>query len=251
LKQYLEGLLQNLESKNHGLLSARLGSLKSVFPFNEYEYILMFLVDREVITFEQYEGLREKYVSSNPYLELYGIAPRAFGEIWGHPHIMDIDNRFKKPHKKLDSTYEGQYDLWFEGMKVEVKACRAINTRKRGNLMAKALRYGSHEPFWMNYQQIKVDMADVFVFIGVWIDKIVYWVMSKEEIKKNRYLSPQHRGGIEYQIGITHRNISEFDIYRVEPHKLGKMVLKKAKKSGIAEVDRSPNLDGGVGLLPS
>ena len=25
--------------------------------------------------------------------------------------------------------------------------------------MAKDLRYGSDEPFWMNYQQIKVDMA--------------------------------------------------------------------------------------------
>lgn len=230
LKQYLEGLIKNLKPNNHQLLTVRLGSLRSVFPFNEYEYILMFLLDKGIITFQQYEKLREKYVSSNPYLELYGIAPRTFGEIWGHPHIMDIDNSFRKPDKKLDPTYEGQYDLWFDGIKVEVKACRAINTKKRGNLMAKALRYGSDEPFWMNYQQIKADMADVFVFIGVWIDKIVYWVMSKEEIKKNKYLSPQHRGGIEYQIGITHKNITEFDTYKVEPNKLGETVLKKGKK---------------------
>ncbi len=230
LKQYLEGFIQNLKPKNNQLLSARLGSLKSVFPFNEYEYILMFLLDKEIITFQEYEKLREKYVSSNPFLELYGIAPRAFGEIWGHAHIMDIDNRFRKPNKELDPAYEGQYDLWFEGIKVEVKACRAINTKKRGNLMAKALTYGSDEPFWMNYQQIKADMADAFVFIGVWIDKIIYWVMSKEEIKKNRYLSTQHRGGIEYQIGITHKNIPEFIVYRVEPHKLGEIVLKKGKR---------------------
>lgn len=230
LKQYLEGLIKNLKPNNHQLLTVRLGSLRSVFPFNEYEYILMFLLDKGIITFQQYEKLREKYVSSNPYLELYGITPRTFGEIWGHPHIMDIDNSFRKPDKKLDPTYEGQYDLWFDGIKVEVKACRAINTKKRGNLMAKALRYGSDEPFWMNYQQIKADMADVFVFIGVWIDKIVYWVMSKEEIKKNKYLSPQHRGGIEYQIGITHKNITEFDTYKVEPNKLGETVLKKGKK---------------------
>jgi len=230
LKQYLENLIQSLKPKNHRLLSARLESLKSVFPFNEYEYILMFLRDKEIITFRQYEELREKYVSSNPYLELYGIAPRTFGEIWGHPHIMDIDNRFRKPNKKFDPAYEGQYDLWFEGVKVEVKACRAINTKKRGNLMAKALRYGSDEPFWMNYQQIKVDMADAFVFIGVWIDRIVYWALSKEEVKKNRYLSPQHRGGIEYQIGITNKNITEFDIYRVEPNELGDVILKKGKE---------------------
>lgn len=227
LKQYLEKLSENLKPKNHKLLSARLGSLRSVFPFNEYEYILMFLLDKKIITFQQYEELREKYVSSNPYLELYSIAPRIFGEIWGHSHIMDIDSRFKKPNKELDPTYEGQYDLWFEGVKVEVKACRAINTKKRGNLMAKALTYGSDEPFWMNYQQIKADLSDVFIFIGVWVDKIVYWVMSKEEIKKNKYLSPQHRGGIEYQIGITYKSISEFDVYRVEPQKIGKMVFWK------------------------
>ena len=74
LKQYLENLTQSLKSKNHQLLKARLGSLISVFPFNEYEYILMFLLDREIITFQEYEKLREKYVASNPYLELYGIA---------------------------------------------------------------------------------------------------------------------------------------------------------------------------------
>jgi hypothetical protein len=230
LKQYLEGFIRNLKPKNYHLLTARLGSLKSVFPFNEYEYILMFLLDKEIITFRQYEELRKKYVSSNPYLELYSIAPRVFGEIWGHHHIMDIDNRFKKPNKNIDPAFEGQYDLWFEGVKVEVKACRAINTKKRGNLMEKALRYDSNEPFWMNYQQIKADMADVFIFIGVWIDKIVYWVMSRKEIKENKYLSPQHRGGIEYQIGMTHKNISEFDIYRVEPNKLGDVVIEKGKK---------------------
>lgn len=96
--------------------------------------------------------------------------------------------------------------------------------------MAKALKCGSDKPFWMNYQQIKVDMADDFVFIGVWVDRIVYWVMSNKEVKKNKYLSPQHRGGIEYQIGITDKNITEFDIYRVEPSKLSETVLKKEKE---------------------
>ena len=230
LKQYLENLTQSLKSKNHQLLKARLGSLISVFPFNEYEYILMFLLDREIITFQEYEKLREKYVASNPYLELYGIAPRTFGEIWGHPHIIDVDNRFKKPNKNLDPAYEGQYDLWFEGVRVEVKACRATNTKKKGNLMAKALRYGSDEPFWMNYQQIKADMADVFIFTGVWVDRIIYWVMSSKEVKENKYYSPQHRGGIEYQIGIADKNITEFDAYKVEPNKLGDTVLRKGKK---------------------
>jgi hypothetical protein len=229
LEKYLNNWIENLSPLDKKSLMARLSSLKSVFPFNKYEYILMFLLDRKIITFNDYEELRERYLSSNPYLELYGIAPREFGEIWGHSHIMDIDSRFKKPNKDIDPTFEGQYDLWFEGIKVEVKACRATNIKKKGNLMEKALRYDSNEPFLMNFQQIKVDMADVFIFIGVWVDKIVYWVMSRKEIQGNPCLSPQHRGGIEYQIMITERNISQFDIYRVEPAEIANKVLEKGK----------------------
>lgn len=229
LREHLEALSHSLGSKNQQLLKARLKSLISVFPFNEYAYILMFLLDKGTITFKEYEKLRKDYVSSNRYVELYGLAPRIFGEMW-HEHIMDLDNRFKKPDKDLDSDYDGQYDLWIDEVRVEVKACRAINTKKRGSLVAKALRYKSREPLWMNFQQIKADMADVFIFIGVWVDKIVYWVLSSKEVKENKYYSPQHRGGIEYQIGITDRNIVEFDIYEVNPNKLGEVVFKKGRK---------------------
>jgi hypothetical protein len=120
--------------------------------------------------------------------------------------------------------------LWIEGIRVEVKSSRAINTKKRGNLISKALKFGTKEPFWMNYQQIKLDVADVFIFIGVWVDRIVYWVMTNYEVKNNQYLSHQHRGGIEYQIGITEKNISDFDKFIVSPDKIGNMVIKKGKK---------------------
>lgn len=229
LREHLETLSCSLNSKNQQLLRARLKSLISVFPFNEYEYMLMFLLHAKVITFKQYEKLRKDYVSSNRYLELYGLAPRIFGEMW-HEHIVDLDNRFKKPSKDLDPDYDGQYDLWIDGFKVEVKACRAINTKRRGSLVEKALAYQSREPLWMNFQQIKVDVADVFIFIGVWVDEIVYWVLSSKEVEGNKYYSPQHRGGIEYQIGITHKNIAEFDTYKVDPSKLGNIVVKKGKK---------------------
>ena len=231
LKEQLERLSEALSVNDRKVLRARVKSLISVFPFNEYEYVLMFLLDKKVITFDEYERLRKDYVSQNRYLELYGLAPRIFGEMW-HKHLLEMDSRFQKPNKSLDPDYNGQYDLWIEGVRVEVKASRAINTKKKGNLVEKALRYGKDEPFWMNFQQIKADMADVFVFIGVWLNKIVYWVLSSEEVKQNPYYSPQHRGGIEYQIGITEKNIEEFDIYKVNPkkEKLGDVVIKKGKR---------------------
>ena len=198
--------------------------------FNEYEYILMFLRDRSVITFEKYEDLRNAYVSANKHLNLYGLAPRIFGQIWGDQHVRDLDTRFKKADKSLDPEHEGQYDLWIEGVRVEVKAARAIDTKKRGDLVSKALRTDSDRPFWMNFQQLKLKMCDVFVFIGVWVDSIRYWVLSHDAVESNPHLSHQHRGGVEYQIGITDKNIDAFAAYLVEPSNVADRVIQLGKK---------------------
>ena len=229
LRSYLERLVDSLEGGNQALLQARLESLVSVFPFNEYEYMITFLVDRNVISFSEYEELRNNYVSANRYLDLFSLGPRDFGQIWGEQHLMDLDGRFQKPNRSLDPEYDGQYDLWLEGIRVEVKAARAVVKRKGGSLASKALHWGTEAPFWMNYQQIKIDVCDVFVFIGVWVDLIVYWVMSNEEVRLNGYLSHQHRGGIEYQIGIRDTNIHEFDAFRVDATALTQTIIVKAK----------------------
>lgn len=229
LRSYLKRLSDSLDIGNREMLQARLESLASVFPFNEYEYIITFLVDRNVISFTEYEALRDNYVSANRYLDLFSLAPRTFGQGWGESHLLDLDEKFQKADKNLDPDYEGQYDLWIEDIRVEVKTARAIDNSRSGAMASRALHWGTEAPFWMNYQQIKLDMCDVFVFIGVWVDRIVYWVMSNDEIKHNAYLSHQHRGGIEYQIGIRDGNIQEFDEYRVEASALAQMTITKAR----------------------
>jgi len=187
----------------------------------------MFLLDRGAISFTEYEKLREDYVSTNRYLDLFELAPRIFGQIWGEQHLMDLEPRFRKGDKSLDPEFEGQYDLWLDGVRVEVKAARAINTKKRGGLVSKALRYESPDPFWMNFQQLKLDTCDVFVFIGVWVNRIKYWVLSCAEVRESKFLSHQHRGGVEYQIGITERNIREFERFSVEPTGIARMIFEK------------------------
>jgi polyphosphate kinase 2 (PPK2 family) len=81
----------------------------------------------------------------------------------------------------------------------------------------------------MNFQQLKPDMCDCFIFIGVWVDIIKYWVLTSEEARENRYLSRQHRGGIEYQIGIKHDNRDDFDEYAVSSDKLVDVILYKTR----------------------
>ena len=52
--------------------------------------------------------------------------------------------------------------------------------------------------------------------------------MSNEEVKQNNYLSHQHRGGIEYQIGIRNKNIQEFDAFKIDATVLAQTVTTKA-----------------------
>lgn len=234
LDKKLNKWAKDLSQKDHKSLLARLSGLRSVFPFNEYEYRLMYLLDKEIISFSEYEALRKSYVEANPYLHLYGIAPRVFGEIWAQQHLIDIDSRLKKPSKKIDKSYSGDYDLYIKDgkqiIKIEVKASRAINTKVRGGLEETALNFKSKEPYWMNFQQLKLGMADAFVFIGVWKDKIIYWVLTNNEVKDHPTRSHQHRGGIEYQIGITHKNFDDFKKFVVKPTRLVVTIKTKIKK---------------------
>lgn len=229
LREYLDKLSMSLKNDDLNVLNARLSGLISRFPFNEYEFILMFLLDKGVITFNDYEALREKYISVNKYLDLFELAPRIFGQIWGEKHIKDLDSRFEKPNRVLDPQFNGAYDLWIQGVRVEVKACRAYDEDKSGSLVSRALHFDSNKHFWMNFQQLKPDTCNVLIFIGVWTDKVVYWVLNSNEAKASPHISHQHRGGIEYQIGITERNIREFDQYSVEAINIGNMVIQKGK----------------------
>jgi len=231
LDKKLIGWIKELPKESKKSLLDHLGSLKSVYPFNEYEYRLMYLLDKRIITFEEYGELRKAYVGSNPYLNLYSISPRAFGEIWAQQHLINIDASFIKPSKEVDKKYSGEYDLYLENenkiIKIEVKACRAINTKLRGSLETKALGFDSNEPYWMNFQQIKLDIADTFIFVGVWVDKLLYWVLTNKEVKKHPLQSHQHRGGIEYQIGITQKNIKEFEKFLVQSNLLASTIQSK------------------------
>ncbi len=231
LDKKLDAWIKELPQEDRMFLLAHLSSLKSIYPFNEYEYRLMYLLDKKVVTFKEYGVLRNAYVNANPYLNLYNVSPRVFGEIWAQQHLIDLDARFKKPSKQIDKKYSGDYDLYLENrkklIKIEVKASRAINTKIRGGLEHKALSFESDEPYWMNFQQLKLGIADVFVFVGVWVDKIHYWVLTNKEVKDHPMRSHQHRGGIEFQIGITNKNFNEFKKFLVEPNKLVDAIKSK------------------------
>jgi len=197
LKEQLDTLISELEDS--GVIIQRLENLISVYPFNEYEYMISTLLGRERLTLDDYYALRDEYVERNMYLYIFEIsAPRGFGETWAQGHLKELVPELEKPTKKKDPTYSGQYDFYLDGkITVEVKASRAVDFELQAPLYVKALSSDSDRPFDMNFQQVKPGCCDVFVWVAVWRDKIRYWVLSSREVEANRYYSKgQHRGNV-------------------------------------------------------
>jgi hypothetical protein len=218
LKQQLDGLIAELENETQ--LKERLENLVSVYPFNEFEYIIATLLGSHKLTLDQYYELRDEYISRNMYLYIFEIsAPRTFGEAWAQGHLKELVPELQKPTKKLDPDYAGQYDFHLDNrIRVEVKASRAVDFNSVEPLYVKALSSDSERPFDMNFQQTKPSCCDVFVWIAVWRDRIRYWVLASGEVAGSKYFSDrQHRGNVgEGQLHLTRENIDEFESSEVK-----------------------------------
>lgn len=209
-----------------------LDDLYSVYPFNKFEYVISHLIATETISLQEYLDIRNSYIERNKYLYVFEItAPRTFGETWAQRHLNEVVPELKKPSTALDSTYSGEYDFWYNGIKIEVKASRAVKRKSGDALIIKALSSDSKSGFDMNFQQIKPACCDVFVWIAVWRDKIRYWVLSSDEVSSNQYYSTgQHRGNVgEGQLWLKESNIEDFAEYEVGVRDILSAIEKKAK----------------------
>ena len=224
LRKTLMSLLDDLDSKSASKIRNQLANLESVYPFNEYEFLLTSLVGLGKLNLDDYLQLRDEYLARNHYLSVFEIsAPRGFGETWAQGHLKEIAPKLQKPTKKLDPDYSGEYDFYLNNViKIEVKASRAVDFDSNEPLYVKALSSDSKERFDMNFQQVKPACCEVFVWIGVWRDKIRYWILSSDEVASNKYYSTgQHRGNEgEGQIHLKESNIEEFSKYESSVEKI-------------------------------
>ena len=237
LQQELDSLLATLPDADQ--IRFRLDSLVSVYPFNEYEYIISHLLAKVVLALDQYLELRDNYIARNMYLYIFEIsAPRTFGEAWAQGHLKELVPELVKSTKKLDPKYSGQYDFLLDGtVRIEVKASRAVDASVEAPLYVKALSSDSTKPFWMNFQQIKPACCDVIVWIAVWRDVIRYWVLSSHEVETHPDCSKgQHRGNVgEGQLHVTQDNIHKFDLFQVQPNRLADAIRRAYKRQQAAK----------------
>ena len=205
----------------------------SVFPFNEYEHLICHLINSEGLTFQKYLEIRSEYVSENPNLWIFEIsAPRGFGEGFAQTYVQGRSQKLQKASKKIDPQFSGEYDLWLDGIRIEVKASRAVDADSEEPLYMKALARNSKKNLLMNFQQLKPQCCDVFIWVAVFRDEIVLWVMSSKSVSSNPLFSKgQHRGnsGNEGQLHIKHDNIHQFDKYELKDDDIVEAIKNAAR----------------------
>jgi len=208
---------------------------QSIFPFNEYEHLICNLIERGGLTYEQYIDIRTEYISANPNLWVFEIsAPRGFGEKFAQTYVQGKCSKLKSPNKKLDPNYSGDYDLWLDGIRIEVKASRAVDSDSEEPLYMKALSRKTDKNFLMNFQQLKPQFCDVFIWVAVYRDQIVLWVMSSKEVLENpSYSKGQHRGnkGNEGQLHIRQDNVAQLEKYELKGDNLEQAIRDAAKRN--------------------
>ena len=235
LKATLDKLIDELQNPIE--FRENLKNLISVYPFNEYEYIISTLLGSGLLSKSDYYELRDEYIARNMFLYIFEIsAPRGFGEKWAQGHLKELVPALQKPSRKLDAEYSGQYDFLLDTdsdqIRIEVKASRAVDFDSDEPLYVKALHSDSGKRFVMNFQQIKPRYCDVFVWVAVWRDKIRYWVLASREVENNPFYSVgQHRGNVgEGQLHITEKNIKAFKKYECPSNRLLDAILDAYKR---------------------
>lgn len=218
----LEKLLLEIESDNY------------IFPFNEYEYLLQIFIKNKYISFDKYLQIRQDYIAANPHLWIFEIsAPRGFGERFAESYLMGICPDLIKPSTTTDKSYSNEYDLTLDDIKIEVKASRAVNANSREPLYIKALSSNTNQDFIMNFQQLKPNLCDVFIWVAVFRNKIFIWVIpSKDVLNHPLYSKGQHRGnhGNEGQLHIKNDNIKQFNKYLLNNKILKRSIISALKK---------------------
>lgn len=256
LKQQLEQLIERLEFSQN--FREQLEDLTSVLPFNKYEFIISTLLSHDKLMYEEYLEIRNSYIERNLYLSIFEIsAPRGFGDTWALGHLMALVPEFQRPNKTLDPSYSnGEYDRLLNWQKddkeqhfirIEVKASRAVDREKpEESLYEKALSSDTQRPFLMNFQQMKPRCCDVFLWITVYRDKIIYWVIHSNYIQYHEDFVSQHRNEntehrnrkkdfskkdiYEGQLMITQNNIHKFDVFRCSSIELKDRIIIEYKK---------------------
>lgn len=219
----------------------QLPQAQSLEPFGWTTDVIAHLFGKGMITLEDYHQLRSEYFERNAMLHLFDMNAD-FGR-WAERHVVDVSENVKRGSKKYDPNYDREYDLWLDGAKIEVKGSRVVNGKYNGLLRERALPFGTDEYFVMNFQHLKPQFCDVFVWVAVWRDRITYWVLASHEVRNNRQFAFQGRGQHEGQVRVRSTNIHEFERYFLPDSLQLELKIREAYKRELEYRERRKGCD--------
>lgn len=236
--------LHNLREKTNGDINIikSIETQKALFPFSVENRLLAYYLAIGEITYEKYSRLNAEYCERNKYLDLFDMAPRTYGQTWGEQHIRSLFPQFIKATKENVSleypAFDGEFDLWLDGIRIEVKACRANSTKTGGSLASRAYLHSEAKTagFKYHYQQLKPSCCDVFIWIGTCRDELLYWVLTSEELQRSGKLGSQHRNentgiaGVEIFEGQVFMTEEELFPFLVDEKDILKIVCQKGRR---------------------
>lgn len=100
-------------------------------------------------------------------------------------------------------------------------------------LWVKALSRNTQKRFLMNFQQLKPQCCDVFIWVAVFRDEIVLWIMNSCEVLNHPLFSKgQHRGnkGNEGQLHIKHDNIDILNRFELKDDDIETAIREAAQR---------------------
>ena len=166
LTEDINKLLSSIKS-SHDVIDI-IKKKKMLYPFSEIATLLSYFVSIDVLTFEDYLRICDDYYMRNKYLLLYDMAPRTYGQTWGEKHIRTLFPEFIKATKEnlveLYPSFDGEFDLWLDGIRVEVKACRANSAITVTSLSERAYLHkdAKEAGFKYHFQQLKRKLETCF-----------------------------------------------------------------------------------------
>lgn len=221
LKEKISQLVKNPKCDSKIIDSIK--EQKSIHPFSTESRLLAYLLFINVINYKEYTEISSDFCQriqqKNQYISLFDMSPRTFGQTWGEQHIKqlfpDFEQATKKNLKNKLPSFDGEFDLWIDNIRVEVKACRANSTASKGSLSSRAYTHAEakKESFKYHYQQLKPSCCDVFIWIGVCKDDLIYWVLTSDELQKTGKLVSQHRNE---NTGVTGAEVFEGQVFMTE-----------------------------------
>lgn len=210
--------VSQLKKKDQDQLEKISKEWKPAYPFiSKVEMITSFLIQKRIVGIEWVLKQKSDYCDRNCNYSLFLITGNAdFGKVI-KKHLISVSDGLRNASKKIDPSYDNDYNLHYSGIRIGCCAYRAAEQRS-GPMHEKSLRSDSNIKYKFSFQHLHPDLCEVYIFVVVYLDTFKYWVLSTSEVQalpNFKYYQGRGTNGIEGIVSCTSAQIGKLDRFSV------------------------------------